>query len=41
MRRVRIDVIRQVASELGIEMQAVPAFHEPYEVLIVKTMQLP
>jgi hypothetical protein len=35
------DRMGPAAAELGIAMQAVPAFHSPHEVLIVKTMQLP
>ena len=29
------------AAELGIVMEATPVFHDPHEILIVKTMQQP
>jgi hypothetical protein len=29
------------AAELGISMEATPIFHEPHEILIVKTMRQP
>ena len=29
------------AAELGISIEAVPTFHQPHEVLIVKTVQIP
>jgi hypothetical protein len=29
------------AAELGISMEAIPTFHEPHEVLIVRTVQIP
>jgi hypothetical protein len=29
------------AAELGISIDSVPTFHEPHEVLIVKTVQIP
>jgi len=35
------DRMGPAAAELGIAMEAVPVFHKPQEVLIVKTMQLP
>ncbi len=35
------DRMGPAAAELGISIDAVPAFHEPHEVLIVKTLQIP
>jgi len=35
------DRMGPAAAELGIVMEAVPAFHQPYEVLIVETIQYP
>jgi hypothetical protein len=29
------------AAELGISMEATPVFHDPHEILIVKTLKQP
>jgi hypothetical protein len=35
------DRMGPAAAELGISIEAVPAFHQPHEVLIVDTVQYP
>jgi hypothetical protein len=35
------DRMGPAAAEVGISMQAVPAFHQPHEVLIVDTVKQP
>ena len=40
-RRVGQEGMGAAAAELGISVEAIPTFHEPHEVLIVKTVQIP